>query len=134
MNTKRFLLAVVAVFVFVNFFEMLYHQYLVGELYGQTAELWRPTETMEDYMLWMWIVYALLSVMFCYIFLKGYENKGVMEGVRYGLLIGILMAHGSFVMYAVMPIPFAMAVYWIVDALVLCTVSGAILAAVYKPA
>ncbi len=48
MNTKRFLLAVVAVFVFVNFFEMLYHQYLVGELYGQTAELWRPTETMED--------------------------------------------------------------------------------------
>ena len=75
MNTKRFLLAVVAVFVFVNFFEMLYHQYLVGELYGQTAELWRPTETMEDYMLWMWIGYALLSVMFCYIFLKGYKTK-----------------------------------------------------------
>ena len=57
-----------------------------------------------------------------------------MEGVRYGLLIGILMAHGCFVMYAVMPIPFAMVAYWIVDSLVLCTVSGAILAAVYKPA
>ena len=74
MNTKRFLLAVVAVFVFVNFFEMLYHQYLVGELYGQTAELWCPTETMEDYMLWMWIGYALLSVMFCYIFLTEKTN------------------------------------------------------------
>jgi len=34
----------------------------------------------------------IFAFMFCFIFTKGYENKGVSEGFRFGFYIGLLMA------------------------------------------
>ena len=38
-----------------------------------------------------WVGRILFSLVFCYNFLQRYENKSVGEGVRYGLLIGLLL-------------------------------------------
>lgn len=86
----------------------------------------------------MWVMFltsCVFSFAFVYIFTRGYENKGIMEGVRYGFYIGILMnVVGIFNQYVVYPIPLFLAVYWFLFEMVRYVIYGMITAAVYKPA
>ena len=47
MNTKRFVMAVAAVFVFIFAFEWIWHGMLMMESYQATAQLWRPMDQMN---------------------------------------------------------------------------------------
>ena len=77
---------------------------------------------------------GLIAFMFCYIFVKGYENKGVMEGARYGLRIGIGFTIGpSLTNYAVHPIPRELVLAWAVGMPLEMILAGVIIAAIYKP-
>jgi len=130
MNKLRYGLASLAVFIFVAVFEGIFHgKFLVG-IYAQTAELWRPAGEMNTPV----IVFAQLmfSFVFGFIFTKGYENKGIMEGVRYGILIGLLAIPCHLVSYAVQPLPIQLAILWSVGGLIEMILAGAILAAVYR--
>ncbi len=86
MNVKRFLLASLAVFVSMQILDFLIHMVLLSEEYQYTASIWRA-----DMMDTFWIMYltgALFSLIFVFIFAKGYQGKGILEGIRYGLLMG----------------------------------------------
>ncbi|HKJ82337.1 MAG TPA: hypothetical protein VJ954_09960, partial [Ignavibacteriaceae bacterium] len=77
----------------------------------EVAKLMRPE---ADIQMWIIIVCDLFyAFFFTFIFSKGFENKGIMEGVRYGFYIGMLvslpMAYGT---YAVMPVPYTLALQW----------------------
>src|SRR5205807_2458195 len=52
MNTKRWLLASVAVFVVIGVLEFLVHGVLLSGLYKQTASVWRPEAEMRQ-MMWI---------------------------------------------------------------------------------
>lgn len=79
---------------------------------------------MNKYRPVMWLVTRVASFFFVLIFGKGYGGKGVMEGVRFGLHIGIFsgfsMGFGS---YSTMPITLGIAFGWflitIVESIVL---------------
>ena len=86
----------------------------------------------------MWIypvIGAIWSLLFVYIFVKGREGKGVMEGVRFGVVIGLFvgipMAYGA---YAMIDIPYSLALQWWIYTLIECVILGVIAAAVYNPA
>ncbi len=130
MNKQRYALASLAVFVFVVIFESLFHGRFLSGFYMQTRHLWRPAGEMNTPV----IVFAQLffSFVFGYIFLKGYENKGIMEGVRYGILIGLLAIPCHLIFYAVQPLSIQLVVLWCVGGLIEMIFAGAILAAVYK--
>lgn len=57
----------------------------------------------------------ILSFFFVFIFTKGYQNKGIMEGVRYGvyiaLFINFMVAVAQNVLY---PIPYTLALQWFI--------------------
>jgi hypothetical protein len=75
------------------------------------------------------------SLLFSYIFVKGYENKGLMEGVRYGLVIALAFGvSSSLIQYVVMQWPGSVIVTWIAGYLIEMAIAGVILAALYKPA
>ena len=76
MNTKRFVLANIAVFVFIFIYEWLFHDVCLGDIDRNTASLWRPEAEMQAHFIWLVLGQLVISVMFCFIFLKGYENKG----------------------------------------------------------
>jgi hypothetical protein len=80
-----------------------------------------------------WVGRILYSVIFCYIFLQGYKNKGVGEGVRYGLLIGLLLIGLDIDWFGVTNVVLSDALTWWVTDLVAAIVGGAVLAEVYKP-
>lgn len=134
MNTKRFVPAILAVFTFVFFYEWILHGYFLAGLYENTPDLWRTKAEMPRYMIWLMLGQLIFTIMFCYIFLKGYENKGLMEGVRYGILIGLLFIGPNLIFYAVQPLPVNLVVYWCIGGLVETIIAGVILASIYKPA
>ncbi|MBM2830598.1 MAG: hypothetical protein HW411_1388 [Gammaproteobacteria bacterium] len=134
MNTKRFIPAIIAVFTFVFIYEWILHGYFLTGLYESTPALWRTKTEMPGYMMWLMFGQLVFSVMFCFIFLKGYENKGPMEGVRYGILIGLLAIAPNLIFYAVQPLPGILVVYWCIGGLVETIIAGVILASIYKPA
>ena len=130
MNIKRFILASLAVFVFIFIYEWLFHGLLLKDMYTATASLWRPQgQCIFPAMLAGQILFPLI---FTFIFTKGYENKGLAEGARYGLLIGLLFVPNHLIFYAVQPLPLNLVAAWIIGGLAEMILAGMILAAVYR--
>jgi hypothetical protein len=133
MNTKRFVLASLAVFVAGMILDYLVHMVILKGAYESLAAIWR--QEMNSLMWLMYVGSLIFAFLFVYIFTKGHENKGIMEGVRYGLIIGLFFilptASGQYAMY---PIPFSLAVQWFVYGLIEFIIFGIIAAIIYKPA
>ena len=135
MNTKKWLIAALGVFIAYFAMEFVVHGVIMKPLYEQTASVWRPEEYMRKLMLWMMAGQAIFSVMFVLIYAKGYDasKPGPAQGARYGLLIGLLTAPmGALVWYAILPIPETIPVYWFVSGLVESVVIGAVAGALYR--
>ena len=85
MNIKRFVIASIVVIIVIQAVDWLVHGVLLSGWYAEIKGVWRP-----DMMNLMWVqVLATLffSFMFVFIFTRGYEGKGIPEGIRYGLYI-----------------------------------------------
>jgi hypothetical protein len=131
MNVKRFLLASLAVFVLLQITSFVIHNLLLMKTYEALSSVWRP-----DMMSKMWIMYpssVVYTLFFVYIFINGYENRGLWEGVRYGLVIGLFMGvPSSLGQYMVYPLPFSLVSQWFIYGLVESIVAGVAAAAIYR--
>jgi len=80
----------------------------------------------------MYVVLAFIAFFFTLIFSKGHEGKGVTEGLRYGFYVGMLVAlpfaYGS---YAVMPLPYSLALKWFLYGLIEYLIAGVAVALVF---
>ena len=132
MNTKRFILSFIAAFIFIFGFEFVWHGMLLMETYEQTAQFWRPMDDHEQYFHIMVISQLAQAFLLTFIFTRAYEGKGIMEGVRYGIYIGLLLASLDFAVYCYMPLPFTLILSWMGSSLIKCVGVGTILALVYK--
>jgi hypothetical protein len=132
MNVKRFIGTSILVFIVIEVINFLVHGVIFKKAYASLGALWRP-----DMMSKMWIIhvgYLILSFIFTYIFIKGYENKGVMEGVRYGIIIGLFAnIPYAFFEYAMFPLPFALCLGWFIFGMIEYIFCGMTASATYKP-
>ncbi len=133
MNTKRFVLASGSVFLFIFTYEWIFHSVVLKEVYQQTANLWRPESDMKFYFIWLTLGQFLFSMIFSLFFLRGYENKGLMEGVKYGAMMGVFFCAPNLIWYAVQPLPGSLVAQWCLGGLIEITLAGAILASIYRP-
>ena len=127
---KKFWIGVVVVFVAMEILMFLIHGVILSSTYQATQSVWRPD--MQSLM-WVYHILAIIGAFFfTFIFSKGYEGKGVAEGVRYGLYIGIWlstgMAYGS---YAMINIPYSLALQWFLYGLISYIIYGVLLAVVF---
>jgi len=130
LNVKKFAIASLAAFAVVFVFEWLLHGVLLKSTYEATAHLWRKHDEM---VCWAMIAGQLMMpFVAAFIFTKGYEGKGIGEGLRFGLLLGLLFVPGSLMMYAVMPIPVTLLAAWAVGGIVEMVLVGCTIAALYK--
>ena len=130
MNKQRYLISALVVFVFMFLYEFLVHGFLLKDIYNQTAALWRPEE--EYKMLVMCVSQLGYSAVVAYIFTLHYESKGIGEGIRFGLCIGMLLGVIEIGKYSYMPIPLVLMLSWVLAALLLGLGSGVVLSLVYK--
>lgn len=135
MNLKRCVISCVVIFVVYQVLSYLIHEVILSASYKSLAHLWRPEADFESKSWIFFVTGAFWAVLFICIYSKGYEGKGVMEGVRYGLWIGLFISIPmAFNSYVVHPIPFSLAMQWFIYGTVQTMVCGGVLALVYKPA
>jgi len=134
MNNKTFWIGFVVVFVLMQAIGFVVHEVWLAETYAGLANVFRGEADMMG-MMWMMMVASVGSLfLFCYIFTKGYEGKGIAEGARYGLWMGLFMSWPMAIdQYVVYPLPSNLAVSWFVTGVISFVIAGAVFAAIYKP-
>ncbi len=135
MNVKRWLSASLAVFVVWFVVEMIVHGMLLEGIYRQTASLWRPEAEMQGMMVFLWLGYLVFAPFFAFVYARGYEKGkgGIGQGMRYGVLIGMLTAPlRSLATYATMPIPGTLAFYWFLDGMLVAVCAGIAVGLIYR--
>lgn len=127
---KQGWISFIAVLVLFAVLSYLVDGILLSSTYESTKDLWRP-----DMMSLMWVYYVIMIVgafFFVLVFSRGYEGKGIMEGFRYGLYIGIWMGIGmAYGTYAMIAIPYSLAISWFFSAIVQYVLAGMITAAIF---
>jgi hypothetical protein len=136
LNVKQWLIAVAAVFVGMAILEFLVHGVILSAWYAEHPEYWRSQQDMQSRMGWMYLGYALFSLLFTLIYTKGYEGKpGLGEGLRYGLWIGMLLQlPRMFIMHAVYPYPGKLLVAWLITGVIEAIIFGLLVGMIYKGA
>ncbi len=112
MNKKVWIGFVIA-FVALQVLDGIVNFIILDPAYKSISHLMRPEGETK---LWLLPVTGLFfSFFFTYVFSKGYEGRGLLEGVRYGLYIGLMVALPmSYGAYAMMPIPYSLALQWFI--------------------
>jgi hypothetical protein len=85
----------------------------------------------------MWVQFVT-PIFFCfffiYIFVRGYQGRGIMEGVRYALIIwGFVSIPTTYGQYMIYPLPYSLVWKWLLSDLLVLVVSGILVALIYKP-
>jgi hypothetical protein len=131
MNVKRFIGASIAVFFAFEIIDAIVHMVILKKAYEALGPILRADMTS---LVWIFHVGALImAFLFTYIFIKGYENKGIAEGVRYGVIIGLFanIPYG-FYDYAMYPLPFSLCLQWFIYGMIEFIICGIIVAVIYK--
>ena len=134
MNMKKVIITALVIWVTLFILDFIINMFILSGVYEATSHLWRPeSEIMAN----MWIMIlgsAVFSFFFVFIFAKGYENKGIGEGLRFGIYAFFLMMFPTTLgQYASMPIPFSVPLAWLGTGFVEFIVIGILAAVIYKP-
>jgi hypothetical protein len=136
MNWKKFWLAALLVYLAYVATNFIIHGLILGGYYMKpdVQSAWRPDAEMNKLAWVRFAAWAVFAFFFTFIFAKGYERKGVMEGVRFGVYIAFFVFFTtSFQQFTIYPIPYAVVWYWIIAGLVQSVLMGIVAALVYKP-
>ena len=134
MNYGRYYLASFVVWVYLFAIEFIFHGLILTGQYEGMKHIMRPEGDMGAFFLWVIIAYLILALGLCKIFIVGYQNQGVPEGLRFGLLVGITfgLSH-TFINHAVFPFPekltLAIAFGYVAEMII----AGVLIALMYKP-
>jgi len=104
---RKCVISVAVIFVVAMGLGYLVHGVLLHDHYAQLSGVFRVPEEAAKYFPYMLLAHVLFAVGFVWIYLKGKENKPfLMQGVRYGLAIAILLTIPTYLIYyAVQPLP-----------------------------
>lgn len=136
MNVKKLIVAFVVVFILLEATNFLVNSVILMSTYAkpEISKIFRPIAELEALMWRMWIADLVYSFFFVFIFVKGYESKGIMEGVRYGIYIGIFIQFMAAVAQNVVyPVPAYLAAQWFIYGLIQSVIFGIAAALIYKP-
>jgi hypothetical protein len=127
---KKVLIGAGVVFVILEILDIIIHGVILGSVYMSIPNIWRPD--MMDKMWILHIVKIVVSFFFALIFTKGYEGKGIIEGIRYGLYIGVMLGVGmAYGTYAMIAIPYWLALQWFIFSIFEYIIAGIGLVLVY---
>lgn len=138
MNVKKVILSTIIIWIVGAIFGWLTCGWLFNWVYQIPPIIWQdPTAlTTTGSMIGsnlIGIISALLFVLVYIVFYKAISGQGAVRGMQYGFFIWLVgTLSGMAVMPFYMTIATIVVVYWIIQALVLNLIMGAIVGAIYK--
>jgi hypothetical protein len=129
---KRFIFGTVATAITIFVFEWIFHGMYMMHLYEQTKPAWRAFEDMQRFIGFCIVTKLAMAAVITWIFSRHYEARGIQEGVRFGLYIGLLLGIVELRSYMYLPIPFEVPLNWFLGWVIEGVLIGMTLATVYK--
>lgn len=136
MNLARVAMAAVVAWVVYLVVSFVVHTVVLRSLYLEHLSAMRP-EAQQNAILPIGFAFALVGFFaFAYAYAKGYEGgSGVQEGLRFGVLIGILICCFRLIWdHMVWPVSVQLTAAWMVEYIVEFAIYGSVVGAVYKRA
>lgn len=130
MNIKRYVLATFSAFFFVFLYEFIIHGLLLKGVYIETAQIWKPQS--QQSMMVMGLSQYLFSALTVFLYTRHHEGKGPREGIRFGLILGLILSSLDFGSFAFLPIPFSLVFSWMAANFLKGIGVGLIASIVYK--
>ena len=113
MTPKRILICLAAAFLTTSFSDYLIHQVILKSDYEATLSLWRTSETMQQFMSWIFVSELVLALGMSMLWLRGFAEKACLKCVLgFGLFAGLVGCNYIPAFYAVMPLPGLLCVKW----------------------
>jgi hypothetical protein len=135
MNIKKFILSFLLVYILLEVLNLLtYDVILESTLISEKILLsFRPLKEITG-LIWVGLVVDFIwSLFFVFFFTKYYQNKGFMEGVRYGLFIGFFWNFvAAYRNYMLFPLPATLVFEWIIYGIITNIILGISVAIVYN--
>jgi len=131
MNLKKILFTIMLVYLTQQLLNYLLHILILGSTYASLPHLWRQDVLNK---IWIRLVTDLIfSIFFVYLFVRGYQNRGVKEGIRFGIIVACLYAipiyYGQYIIY---PLPSLLIVEWVFFGFITYMILGVVCAMFYK--
>ena len=123
MNTKRLILAVVAVFIGVWATNFLIHGVWLKGDYAASMPLWRSEEEMGKHFLPLLGGQFLASLMFVLIWAHA-NIKTLPRACAFGLCMGLAKESTTLILYAVQPFPGELAAKWFIAGVIQAALMG----------
>lgn len=133
MNTKRFLMAFIAAFVFVFLFGYAWYGNLMHGIHGEVPAIWRSDADFNSHFPWLILGHAVMAFFLTMLFASFAAGGGARAGVRLGILVAFLYIGDNLISFAVMPLTPKILCGWILGNLLQFAIAGAIVGAIYKP-
>lgn len=128
---RKVFLTSVVVFLVWSILDFVIHGVLLQAAYAATPDLWRPRAEMKLGVLYVSVFGTALA--FTAIWARYVRPKapmiGLLYGAWFGIAAGLSMGYGS---YAVMPIPYGMALVWFLGRVVEGIAAGAVAATLIR--
>lgn len=125
------LLAFVAVYVTWQILDFVIHGVLLSSTYAGLSNLFRPEAEMK--MSLIFIVGAVSTFIFVWIYTKFVSPKSMMTGLQFGLILGVSYGIGmGYGTYAVQPIPYNLALTWFLGTVVEMGIGGLLVGLIVK--
>ncbi len=133
MNFPRLALAAVVAWLVSLGVGFVVDAYIMADIYAAHAQVFRPEASMN--LLLGFGAQLLGFFAFAYMYAKGYEGtSGVQEGLRFGVLVGLLLIGFAVVWnYVVLPVSGTLGIYWIVETLLEMAFYGVVVGWLYRP-
>lgn len=138
MNFKKILLATLVIWIIGSVFGFLTCGWLFNWVYMIPPIIWKDAAAMMTIsnMVFSYLFGLIASFLFVWVYaflFKGIPGKGVKKGMIYGILIWLVGAlSGMATMPFYMTISMVVVIYWIIQALILNIIRGAIIGVLYK--
>tara|TARA_Y100000780_G_scaffold154013_1_gene138719 strand:- start:3 stop:425 length:423 start_codon:yes stop_codon:yes gene_type:complete len=132
MTYSKIITSILAIFTFVFFYEYVIHGICLQNIYAKTPELWRTPDAMNEkmhFMLLSQFLYAASFALFYAYLFKNTHDK--LNGLTYGIFVGIILSVVQIGIYAYMPISFELMAYWVVSTFIECLLAGSILSIIW---
>jgi hypothetical protein len=132
MDWKKFFIAFVAAFGFIFVFGFLWHGVLMAGAYSEVPALWRPQAEHGKYFSWLVFGHIMIAFFLTLLCSKFVPAGGAGPCAYLGVLLALIYIGVDFIFYFVQPLTTKILCGWIVGDLIMFTVAGAIIGAIYK--
>ncbi len=132
MNTKRYIGATVALFIFLFFYEWLVHGMILTNMYHHTPHVWRNMKEMSSMFPLYLLINLAISAWLAFVFTRFFKDGGVENGVRFGLYFGVFSGLITAMWYTWLPIGGMLGFSWLINGIVEGIGGGFVLGLVYR--